>query len=128
MGEHVVEATSARVTSTLAYRDELWDRSRHNDVAGESWLHGTFTYMLYRRPTNQALSYTSDICHQMELGIPQEEKRTEREVVMRLRQPPTLSSSQKMCAQSRIVAPETLIDSVSPATLFLPFRSKLPFA
>jgi hypothetical protein len=52
MGEHVVEATRARVASMLAHRDELWDRSRHDDVAGESWLHGTFTHMLYRRPTN----------------------------------------------------------------------------
>ena len=83
MGEHVVEATSARVASTLAHRDELWDRyyedlmvqartrlqqevirlrgnyahvldesvdSRHDDVTGESWLHGRFTYMLYRQP------------------------------------------------------------------------------
>lgn len=82
MGEHVVEATSARVPSTLAHRDELWDRcyedlmvqtrahleqevarlggdyahvlnesvdSRHDDVSGESWLHGCFTYVLYRR-------------------------------------------------------------------------------
>ena len=81
MGEHVVEATSLRVPSTLAHRDELWDRcyddlmanararleqevarlggnyahvlgesvdSRHDDVTGESWLHGGFTYMLYR--------------------------------------------------------------------------------
>jgi hypothetical protein len=80
MGEHFVEATSARVPSTLAHRDELWDRcyedlmvqaqarmgqevvrlggkyahvldesvdSRHDDVTGESWLHGSFTYMLY---------------------------------------------------------------------------------
>ena len=85
MGEHVVEATSARVPSTLAHRDELWDRcyedlmaetraqleqevvrlggnyahvlnesvdSRRDDVTGESWLHGCFTYMLYRRPHN----------------------------------------------------------------------------
>lgn len=28
--------------------DESVD-SRHDDVTGESWLHGTFTYMLYRR-------------------------------------------------------------------------------
>src|ERR1700676_2716808 len=26
MGEHVLEAASARVPSTLAHRDELWDR------------------------------------------------------------------------------------------------------
>ena len=83
MCEHVVEATSVRVPSTLAHRDELWERcyedlmaqarirleqevlrlggnyahvldesvdSRHDDVTGESWLHGSFTYMLYRRP------------------------------------------------------------------------------
>jgi hypothetical protein len=83
MGEHVVEATSARVASTLAHRDELWDQcyeglmagararleqevvrlggnyahvldesvdSRHDDVTGENWLHGTFTYMLYGHP------------------------------------------------------------------------------
>ena len=24
--------------------------SRHNDVTGENWLHGCFTYMLYRQP------------------------------------------------------------------------------
>jgi len=24
--------------------------SRHNDVTGEAWLHGRFSYMLYRRP------------------------------------------------------------------------------
>jgi hypothetical protein len=29
--------------------DESVD-SRHDDVAGEAWLHGRFTYMLYRRP------------------------------------------------------------------------------
>jgi hypothetical protein len=84
MGEHVLEATSGRVASTLAHRDELWDRcyeelmlntgarleqeiarlggnyahvldesvdSRHDDVTGENWLHGSFTYMLYRRPS-----------------------------------------------------------------------------
>lgn len=82
MGEHTVEATSARVPSTLAHRDELWNRcyedlmaqsrarleqevvrlggndahvlnesvdSRHDDTKDESWLHGCFTYMLYRQ-------------------------------------------------------------------------------
>lgn len=24
--------------------------AKHDDAAGEAWLHGTFTYMLYRRP------------------------------------------------------------------------------
>jgi len=80
IGEHVVEATSARVPATHAHRDELWNRcyeelmaqagmrlqqevtrlggryahvldesvdSRHDDVTGETWLHGRFTYMLY---------------------------------------------------------------------------------
>jgi hypothetical protein len=79
-GEHIIEAAGARVPSTLAHRDELWDRcyqdlmaqacdrleqevvrlggsyahvldesvdSRHDDVTGERWLHGCFTYMLY---------------------------------------------------------------------------------
>src|ERR1017187_1204030 len=83
MCEHVVEATSERVPTTLAHRDELWERcyedlmnrarirleqevlrlggnyahvldesveSRHDDVTGETWLHGSFTYMLYRQP------------------------------------------------------------------------------
>jgi hypothetical protein len=83
MGEHVVEVTSTRTPSTLAHRDELWDRyykdlmirasaqleqevirrggnyahvldecvdSRHDAATGESWLHGRFTYVLYRNP------------------------------------------------------------------------------
>jgi hypothetical protein len=77
----VVEAVSKRVPSTIAHRDELWNRcyedlmaqararlkqeihrlggnfahvldesidSRHDDVTGESWLHGRFTYVLYK--------------------------------------------------------------------------------
>ena len=85
MGEHTLEATSARTTSTLAHRDELWDRhyhdlmaravarleqevlrlggsyahvlnesvdSRQDEATGESWLHGCFTYMLYRSVGN----------------------------------------------------------------------------
>jgi hypothetical protein len=81
MGEHVVEASSARAPDTLAHRDELWQRcegelmanarlrlceeiarlggryahvlsetieTRHNASSGEAWLHGCFTYMLYR--------------------------------------------------------------------------------
>ncbi len=31
--------------------DESVD-SRHDDVTGEAWLHGRFTYMLYRRAKN----------------------------------------------------------------------------
>jgi hypothetical protein len=82
MGEHIVEANSARVSGTLAHRDELWERcyaqlmiqarvrleqevarlggdcahvlneyvdSKRDDVRGEAWLHGRFTYVLYRR-------------------------------------------------------------------------------
>jgi hypothetical protein len=70
------------VRSSLAHRDELWDRcyqelvvntearfaqevarlgghyahvldesihTRRDDVTGEAWLHGRFTYVLYRR-------------------------------------------------------------------------------
>lgn len=83
MGEHTIEAESARVAGTLAHRDELWDQChadlirrtthrleqevarlggacahvrtesiepRHNDVIGETWLHGRFDYVLYRLP------------------------------------------------------------------------------
>ena len=82
MGEHTVEASSRRVSSALAHRDELWEScyedlmaqarerleqevarlggdcahvldesvdSRRNPVTGEAWLHGIFTYVLYKR-------------------------------------------------------------------------------
>ncbi len=82
-GEHIVEATSGRVPSTLGHRDDLWNKcyeelmaeaatrlkqevarfgghyahvldesvdSKHDDVTGETWLHGRFTYMLYSWP------------------------------------------------------------------------------
>ncbi|SRR6266581_5369191 len=32
--------------------DEFID-SRHDDVTGETWLHGRVTYMLYRRPADR---------------------------------------------------------------------------
>ena len=81
LGEHVVEASSGRVPSALAHRDELWiqcepdlkarvcarlrqEMSRlggryahvlnesidphHDEATGQAWLHGRFTYMLYR--------------------------------------------------------------------------------
>jgi hypothetical protein len=84
VGEHIVEATSMRVKSDLAHRDELWARchddlmarvrdrlhqevarlggqcahvfeesidSRHDEVSGEAWLHGRFSYVLLRRPS-----------------------------------------------------------------------------
>jgi hypothetical protein len=45
-----LEQEVARLGGTYAHiLDESVD-SRHNDVTGESWLHGSFTYMLYRHP------------------------------------------------------------------------------
>jgi len=35
--------------------DEAID-TRHDPVAGQTWLHGRFTYMLYRRPEQTASS------------------------------------------------------------------------
>jgi hypothetical protein len=85
MGEHIVEAASGHVASTLAHRDELWSRcyeglmaevrirleqevarlggtyahvlsesvdSKHDAATGEAWLHGRFTYMLYRQTSH----------------------------------------------------------------------------
>jgi hypothetical protein len=49
VAEHTGEATSSRVQGTLAHRDEAID-PKHDDAAGEAWLHGRFSYMLYRRP------------------------------------------------------------------------------
>jgi hypothetical protein len=81
VAEHSVEADSARVSGTIAHRDELWDDCRRDlfatvhvrlaqeiarldgrfahvlaehvevkrdPVSDEAWLHGRFTYMLYR--------------------------------------------------------------------------------
>jgi hypothetical protein len=81
MGEHTVEANSARVPGTIAHRDELWDACqrelaadaaarmrqeiarlggryahvlderievKHDAATDEAWLHGRYTYMLYR--------------------------------------------------------------------------------
>ena len=28
--------------------------TRHNDATGEAWLHGCFSYMLYRRPSSSS--------------------------------------------------------------------------
>ena len=83
MHEHVVEATSERVSGAIEHHGELWHRcyvglmehtrlrleqevrrlggayahvldehidSRRDDATGESWLHGRFNYVLYRRP------------------------------------------------------------------------------
>ena len=86
LGEHVLEATSNRVSTSLARRDEPWEQcyvdlmrntearlkqeinrlgghyahvldesidTRHDDATGEAWLHGRFTYVLYRRPASE---------------------------------------------------------------------------
>jgi hypothetical protein len=83
MHEHVVEATSERVSGAIEHHGELWHHcyvelmehtqlrleqevrrlggayahvldehidSRRDDATGESWLHGRFNYVLYRRP------------------------------------------------------------------------------
>jgi hypothetical protein len=80
--EHVLEATSDRVSGSIERHGDLWDHchtaliehandrllqevarlggdyahvldehiySRRDDVTNESWLHGRFTYVLYRR-------------------------------------------------------------------------------
>jgi hypothetical protein len=84
IGEHTIEAVSARVPGTLAHRDEIWERcyadlmaatqrrleqemarlggqyahvlhesidTRHDEALREVWLHGQFTYVLYRQST-----------------------------------------------------------------------------
>ena len=49
--------------------DEFVD-SRHDDVTGETWLHGRFTYMLYRRPQSDQKQNQKDRalggCHDQE--------------------------------------------------------------
>ena len=83
LDEHVVEATSDRVSGSIERYGDLWDRchagllqhatgrlvqevarlgghyahvldehidSKRDDVTNESWLHGRFSYVLYRRP------------------------------------------------------------------------------
>ena len=87
VGEHVVEATSMRVKSDLAHRDDLWEGcykdlmarveerlgqellrlggnyahvldesvdTCRNDLTGEAWLHGRFSYVLLREPPTAA--------------------------------------------------------------------------
>jgi uncharacterized protein (DUF2384 family) len=40
----------ARLGGDFAHvHDEAVD-TKHDDAAGEAWLHGRFSYMLYRRP------------------------------------------------------------------------------
>ena len=82
LGEHVLEATSDRVSGSIERYGDRWDRchaalmkhaterltqevarlggryahvldehidSKRDDVVNESWLHGRFNYVLYRR-------------------------------------------------------------------------------
>jgi hypothetical protein len=85
IGDHIVEASSGRVTGIFTHRDELWNQCyaqlmentgtrlaqevarlggdyahvhdesikiRHDEATGEAWLHGRFSYTLYRQPTH----------------------------------------------------------------------------
>ena len=46
-----LEQEIARLGGQYAHvLDEVVD-SRHDDVTGDNWLHGAFTYMLYRDPS-----------------------------------------------------------------------------
>lgn len=45
LGQEVV-----RLGGNCAHVLDEWVDSRHDDITGEAWLHGNFTYMLYRRP------------------------------------------------------------------------------
>jgi hypothetical protein len=55
--QELMAATNSRLVEEVArlgghyahVRDEAIS-PKHDDAAGEAWLHGTFTYMLYRRP------------------------------------------------------------------------------
>jgi hypothetical protein len=49
-----IEQEVARLGGHYAHvLDESID-SKHDDAAGEAWLHGRFTYVLYRTPAKQA--------------------------------------------------------------------------
>ena len=40
----------ARLHGDFAHVHDEAIETRHDDAAGEAWLHGRFSYMLYRRP------------------------------------------------------------------------------
>jgi hypothetical protein len=40
-----------RLGGDYAHVNEESIHTRHDDAAGEAWLHGRFSYMLYRRPS-----------------------------------------------------------------------------
>ena len=43
----------ARLGGDCAHVNHESVDTRHDDAAGEAWLHGSFSYMLYRRPANR---------------------------------------------------------------------------
>ena len=43
----------ARLGGDFAHVQDETIRPKHDDAAGEAWLHGRFSYMLYRRPAGQ---------------------------------------------------------------------------
>lgn len=45
-----LEQEVARLGGNYAHVLDESVESRHDDVTGENWLHGCFTYMLYRHP------------------------------------------------------------------------------
>ena len=62
--DELMENTHARMNQEIGrlgghyahVLDESID-SRHDDVTGEAWLHGLFTYALYRQPLTQSAGY-----------------------------------------------------------------------
>jgi len=40
----------ARLGGEYAHVHDEWIAPKHDAATGQSWLHGRFTYMLYRRP------------------------------------------------------------------------------
>jgi len=45
-----LEQEVARLGGDYAHVLDESIESRHDDTTGEGWLHGRFTYMLYRQP------------------------------------------------------------------------------
>jgi hypothetical protein len=41
----------ARLGGHYAHVHDEFIHTRHDDATGEAWLHGRFSYMLYRRPS-----------------------------------------------------------------------------
>ena len=61
--QELMERTEARMKQEIGRRGGHYAHvlhesidSRHNEATGETWLHGLFTYTLYRRPLTAATS------------------------------------------------------------------------